>query len=383
MEQKRRQRQGIEDRWHKRDGSPSANYGKGKRYRARYVDPAGREVAKAFALKREAAVWLANNANTRSAASMTLADFYREWEPRQLWAQGTRNNAAQALASFPHTDIPLSALTPSHVQAWIRGMQQAGLQPSTIRSRFASLRRCVLAAMRERDELGRPLLTDDPTAGISLPRQRRAAAAMQIPTPEDVGRVMDAAEPEFAALIAVAAFAGLRRGELSGVQVGDIDFLKRELHVRRQVQWAPPAPMEIKLPKAGSERTVSIPQALVDLLAQHIAVHNPGTDPARWLFPGARGGPLYWGQIHRKWHAARKAAKVTHNFHTLRHFYASGLINQGLDVVTVQRALGHANAAITLRVYSHLWPNADDRTRDAAAVMMAEALGGNATEKSY
>ena len=61
--------------------------------------------------------------------------------------------------------------------------------------------------------------------------------------------------------------------------------------------------------------------------------------------------------------------------HDLRHFYASGLIAAGCDVVTVQRALGHRSATVTLNTYSHLWPTAEDRTRKAAAAMMAETLG--------
>ncbi|MFV0432789.1 MAG: tyrosine-type recombinase/integrase [Leucobacter sp.] len=59
--------------------------------------------------------------------------------------------------------------------------------------------------------------------------------------------------------------------------------------------------------------------------------------------------------------------------HDLRHFYASGLIASGCDVVTVQRALGHASGGITLDVYSHLWKTAEDLTRGAAAGLMSEA----------
>jgi integrase len=59
--------------------------------------------------------------------------------------------------------------------------------------------------------------------------------------------------------------------------------------------------------------------------------------------------------------------------HDLRHFYASGLIAAGCDVVTVQRALGHARATTTLNTYAHLWPTAEDRTRSAAASLMAQA----------
>lgn len=61
---------------------------------------------------------------------------------------------------------------------------------------------------------------------------------------------------------------------------------------------------------------------------------------------------------------------------TLHHLchYASGLIAAGCDVVTVQRALGHSSASVTLNTYSHLWPSAEDRTRKAAAGMLAEVL---------
>ena len=51
--------------------------------------------------------------------------------------------------------------------------------------------------------------------------------------------------------------------------------------------------------------------------------------------------------------------------HLLRHYYASLLIRYGESVKTVQARLGHATAAETLDTYSHLWPDSDDRTREA------------------
>lgn len=67
--------------------------------------------------------------------------------------------------------------------------------------------------------------------------------------------------------------------------------------------------------------------------------------------------------------------------HDLRHFYASGLIAAGCDVVTVQRAPGHASATITLNTDSHLWPTAEDRTRSAAADLMGQC--GLGADSSY
>ena len=57
-------------------------------------------------------------------------------------------------------------------------------------------------------------------------------------------------------------------------------------------------------------------------------------------------------------------------FHDLRHFYASLLIRHGESVKTVQLRLWHASAVETLNTYSHLWPDSDDRTREAVDLVL-------------
>jgi integrase len=112
------------------------------------------------------------------------------------------------------------------------------------------------------------------------------------------------------------------------------------------------------------------------LLAEH--VRRAGVQQGDWLFSSA-GVPLNRNSAGHQWRQVRKAAGLDgYTLHDLRHFYASGLIASGCDVVTVQRALGHSSATITLAVYSHLWPTAEDRTRAAAGHLMAAALGARA-----
>ena len=104
------------------------------------------------------------------------------------------------------------------------------------------------------------------------------------------------------------------------------------------------------------------------------AEHRPGSDPQRWLFEGEAGNPPHQNTVGYWWRkACRDAGVAGFTLHDLRH-YASGLIAQGCDVVTVQRALGHAKPAVTLNTYSHLWPTAEDKTRAAAAALMAETF---------
>jgi len=89
--------------------------------------------------------------------------------------------------------------------------------------------------------------------------------------------------------------------------------------------------------------------------------------PDDFVFRSPDGGPLIGTSVSHQWRKAVKAAgspKGT-GMHELRHFYASALIRGGLSVKVVSDRLGHTNAAMTLNVYSHLWPDDEDRTRQA------------------
>lgn len=116
--------------------------------------------------------------------------------------------------------------------------------------------------------------------------------------------------------------------------------------------------------------------ALVEILTEHVRRYRPGKDVIRWLFTGEGQNPPHQNTIGHRWRTTLAGAGLEGlKFHDLRHFYASGLIASGCDVVTVQRSLGHSSATTTLNTYSHLWPTAEDRTRAAAAAMIAEAMG--------
>jgi integrase len=189
-----------------------------------------------------------------------------------------------------------------------------------------------------------------------------------------VAAVSAAVEGRYRALVALAAFAGLRLGEAAGLQLGDVDFLRRHLRVERQVQRAAAGKVEIRAPKYGSERMVYLADDLVAILSQHVAAYRSGAGPTEWLFEATVGQPPHQNTVGHAWRSACRRSGITDvTLHDLRHFYASGLIAAGCDVVTVQRALGHAKATTTLNTYAHLWPTAEDRTRAAANALMALA----------
>jgi integrase len=75
---------------------------------------------------------------------------------------------------------------------------------------------------------------------------------MTIPAPDVVRRILDASEPRFRAFVGLCAFAGLRLGEAAALRVDDIDFLRRQVDVSRQVQRLNGGAVDIRLPKYTS-----------------------------------------------------------------------------------------------------------------------------------
>ena len=352
-----------------------AKRGNGK-WRARYRDESGKEHSRHFERKIDAQQWLDRVTSAvvtgtyadPKAGRITFAAFFGEWSARQVWAPGTVLAMSLAARSVPFAGKPIRQVRSSDVETWIKQMDAAGLAPGTIKTRYVNVRSVFRAAVKDR------VIGSDPTDGVRLPRRRRADVAMSIPTPQDVGQLMAVADEQFQPFIALCAFAGLRLGEAAGVQLGDVDFLRRSLKVSRQVQRVNGGSIDVRAPKYGSERVVYLADSLVNVLAEHITSHGT-TGKERWLF-GEGSDPPHQNTVGYWWRKTlRDAGLAGIKLHDLRHFYASGLIAAGCDVVTVQRSLGHAKATTTLNTYAHLWPTAEDRTRKAAESIMSASLG--------
>ena len=112
------------------------------------------------------------------------------------------------------------------------------------------------------------------------------------------------------------------------------------LTVSRQVQWESGG-FEIRPPKYRSVREVYLAQTLTEMLTIHTKRFCPGTDTHRWLFKGSRRSPPHQNTFGHGWHKTMKSAQIEGlKLHELRHYYASGFIAAGCDVLTVQRAKG-------------------------------------------
>ena len=172
----------------------------------------------------------------------------------------------------------------------------------------------------------------------------------------------------------------MRQGEVLGLTVDRVDFLRREVRVDRQLSTRPGRRTEFGPPKTpASVRTIPLPQVVVDALAAHLAAHPAGEHGLVFTLAGA---PITRQAFGHVWRPVARAVGLEPGtgMHALRHYYASLLIRFGESVKTVQVRLGHASAAETLDTYSHLWPDSDDRTRAAVDSVLGQTPGDTSTK---
>ena len=337
-----------------------------KPYQVRWRDETGRQRKKSFARKLDADRFRAEIEHQLhtgtyidpAAGKVTFREYAEQWRAMQPHRPNTANRVRYQLTRHVYPvlgDRPLARLRASDIQAFVSGLD---LAPSTIRTVYGTVRAIIAAAVRDR------LIGIDPCERIKLPELPRQRIVPL--TVDQVHALAEAMPDRYRALVIVGAGTGLRQGELFGLQVRDINFLRRTLTVDRQVQQAPGGKTVVgPLKTPQSYRTIPLGQVVIDALAAHLAAYPASGE--QFVFTDDHGQPLHRGRFNSgPWAAARKAAGLPEaTCHDLRHFYASALIRAGLSVKVVSARLGHANAAMTLNVYTHLWPDDEDRSRQA------------------
>lgn len=221
--------------------------------------------------------------------------------------------------------------------------------------------------------------------------ERRAKRKLQvgkdIPLPEEIKAIVGAMDENWRPILLTAIFTGLRASELRGLRWANVDLTRRELHVRERADEY----KQMGHPKSeAGERTVPLPPLVVSELRKW-KLKCPRTDLGL-AFPSPVEGVGIIGLqyiVRRGLWPSEMAAGITKigkdgngkvtdiakypGLHSLRHFFASWCINRKVDgglelpVKIVQERLGHSTVAMTLDIYGHLFPRADDSEELAAA----------------
>jgi len=335
---------------------------------ARWRDPDGKQRKRTFPRKVDADRFLTTVEHGMltgsyvdpAAGKVTFREYAELWRAGQPHRPNTAKAVEQHLRCYAYPVLggrPLAAVRPSEVQAWTTGLG-ATIAASTTRTVFNTFKAVFKAAVRDR------LISHNPCDDVVLPKV--PARKVEPLTVEQVEALVAGTPARYRALVLLGAGTGLRSGELFGLQVRHVDFLRRTVTVEQQVQQLAGHEVHVCPPKTQSSyRTVPLPQVVVESLAEHLRLYPAG--PGAWLFSSTTGGPVVRTSFqHAAWQPALRAAGLTGvGMHALRHFYASALIRGGLSVKVVSDRLGHSNAAMTLNTYAHLWPDDEDRTRQA------------------
>lgn len=364
----------VEDRWFRTvDGAkvPTDRHGAGLRWMVRYRSPDGASRRKSFRKRVEADQYavtveadkLRGGYIDPNAGNVTLTEYARQWERAQVGSSASAviiDNALRLHLLPALGERPLRSVRRSDVQHLVRALAE-DKAPGTVRNIYEVTAKVFAAAVYDR------LITHSPCERITLPKAPDAEVVP--PTVADVAALADAIAPRYRAAVVLLAGSGLRIGELLGAKVSDVDFLRRTIRVERQRLQSG----AVAAPKtARSVRTVPLGGVVVDRLAAHLAAY-PSSE---WLFTQQNGAPVPYRQWTRAWRPAVRAAGLAEEMttHDLRHLFASALIAGGASVKQVQTVLGHSSAVITLRVYSHLWPGDEDRTRGIIDAALADAV---------
>jgi integrase len=367
---------------------PSRRYGRGKRWRVRYHDDAGRKVERLFARKVDADRF---DAEVRAdvarglyidpgAGRETVESYAERWRAAQMHRGSTAELVERTFRRHINPvlgRLPLAQVRSTHIQAWAK---EVDLAPSTARIAYSYLVAMFAAAVRDR------AIASSPCVGVTLPTLY--TDEHRILTPEQVHTIAAALPARYRALVYLGAGCGLRHGEALGLEVRHVDFLRREVHVEQQLTVISGRPPFLAPPKTKtSRRIIELPDVVAEALALHLATYPPAeieisdeTDrravrvrPARLLFTNAKGRPIHRASWSHDWRPAAQAAGLPprSGYHALRHYFATLLIHAGASVKTVQLALGHSTPTTTLNAYVGLWPDQVDRTR----TLVDEALG--------
>lgn len=238
------------------------------------------------------------------------------------------------------------------------------------------------------DATRRGSIAVNPALGIRMRDDKRhkqkAIIGRGIPTKAEMGKMLSQwpgqVDQRWRPLILVSAFTGLRASELRGLEWDDVLDLESDAPTIRVRQRANAKNTLGDTKTHAAQRTIPLPRLVADALLEWRDI-CPALDGRLYLvFPNGNGNVENhsnianrgWKELQRQCGVTRIAqddkgkpvVKAKYGVHALRHFFASICIDGGMNAKKLQSLLGHSSIAMTLDVYSHLFPSeADDRAK--------------------
>ena len=184
---------------------------------------------------------------------------------------------------------------------------------------------------------------------LALPCEEAREQARSF-TPDEARRILALAAEPYRTIFAIAVMAGLRAGEVLGLQRSDLDFDRGLIHVRRSAWYG-----RVQSVKSKSSRApVAMPAALAEQLREYLKAWKP--NPEGFLFLTRNGRPVAANKAveYGLWPVLDALNIPRAGMHAFRHCHASVLIDVGANPKVAQQQMRHADARITLDRYAHV-----------------------------
>jgi integrase len=257
--------------------------------------------------------------------------------------------------------IPVNRIRRTDVEDLVRGVLDSR-SPGTARNALTVVRRVLNRSVDAR------AIRRNPAHDVDAPLSR--GEEMVFLSHEQVRKLANVIEPPYGIVVLFAAYTGLRAGEIWALRVRNLRMLERRVEVLESLNDAGGA-LRFQPPKGKAFRSVSMPEFLVERLAEHLS-DRPAM-PESFVFTAPRGGPVRHRNFYRRTFrpavadlAARTNASGTPlipartRFHDLRHTYATFLIAEGAPAKAIAVAMGHKGITVTMDRYGHLLPSIAD-----------------------
>lgn len=264
--------------------------------------------------------------------------------------------------------VPLPLLTREQVASWVNGLAARGLSGKSIRNRHSLLSAALTTAQRD------GLLGQHPCKGMRMPRTDHERREMVMLTRTEFARLLAGMDERWQPLVVLLVATGIRWGEATALQVGDVDLDAGTARIRQAWKHTDGKGHELGPPKSRrSLRTVTLEPGVAKMLRPLVEARSPG----EFVFTNTRGRPVRQNTFHGDvWTpAVRKFAGDTcekvptkgrprlvwtkgpgkrPRIHDLRHTYASWAIAAGVPITVIQRSMGHESIVTTSDTYGHL-----------------------------
>lgn len=342
------------------------------KWRANWREPSGRQRAKTFATQREAKTFLAEIQTASSQGTYVSPHagrtLFRQHAQQWIETWNTEATTAARDRSIMANHVmpqwggwPLGKIDHMSVQAWVTSLSRTHA-PATVAECHRLTAAVIKSAIRNK------LIAVNPCDGVRLPRRRKRDTSGAIISRDQLRAVLlPAVRPaRYRTLVATAAGAGLRWGEVAGLCLDAVDLDAARLHVIRTVIEVSGHTSIKPYPKSSAgRRSIPLPGWLVAMMKEHLA-EFPAPESGL-IFTNQAGGPVRRTQFRaRVWKPALVRAGLIADvstlglrFHDLRHSYATWLVDDGVPVNMVQRVLGHEHAVTTLDLYTRRTDDGD------------------------